>query len=167
MPPSASSPPPAPRSRTWTEEVTERATRALAAGGAYFLAIVFASWSFGPVREILAQRGASGFWPTLLEVALLLFLLALAAAAALRLFRVRDSAGDRLLVGGIAVTVLVAAELVGGPLVRDWGPYETLTGLMPEPSSLALFLALLVGAVLAPLIEPVGRANRRGQGGIS
>ena len=159
MQPPASSPQQAPRSRTWTEEVTDRATRALAAGGAYFLAIAFASWSFDPLREILAQRGASGFWPTLLEAAMLLFLLALAAAAALRLFRVRDSAGDRLLVGGVAVTVLVAAELVGGPLVRDWGLYETLSRVVPQAGG--VFPAFLIGAVLAPLLEPLGRTRPR------
>jgi len=159
MPPTASSPQPAPRSRTWTEEVTERATRALAAGGAYFLAIAFASWSFDPLREVLAQQGAAGFWPTLIEAATLLLLLALAAAAALRLFRVYDRAGDRLLVGGVAVTLLVAAELVGGPLVRDWGLYETLSRVAPQPGG--VFPAILIGAVLTPLLEPLGRARPR------
>jgi len=64
-----------------------------------------------------------------------------------------------LLVGGVAVTLLVAAELVGGPLVRDWGLYETLSRVVPQPG--AVFPAILIGAVLTPLLEPLGRARPR------
>ena len=155
---SAAPPPPASRSPTWTEDAAARAARAFAAGGVYFLAIGVASWAFGRLRDTADQRHASGAWTTLIAAPALLLLLALVAAAAIRLFRVRDRAGDRLLVGSFGVTLLVAAEFVGGPLVRDWGLYETLTRLMPEPSG--LFLGLLVGAVLTPLLEPLGRARR-------
>ncbi|MFI4949488.1 MAG: hypothetical protein ACHP7A_00445 [Caulobacterales bacterium] len=130
----------------------------MAAGTAYSLAIGLASWSFDPLRRMVLQRGAPTAWTTLLAAAVLLFLLAVVAAAAIRLFRVRDRAGDRLLVGSFAVTLLLAAELIGGRLVHGWGLYETLTNVIPEPSS--LFLALLVGAVLTPLLEPLGRARR-------
>lgn len=160
MNPSASPPRPANRNRSWMEDATERAARALAAGGAYFLAIALASWSFGPLREIAIEHGASGFWATLFEASALLLLLAIAAAAAIRLLRVRDRTGDRLLVGSFGVTLLVGSELIGGPLVRSWGLYETLTSLMAEPRT--LFLALLVGAVLTPLLEPLGRSTRPG-----
>jgi hypothetical protein len=156
MNPSASRPRPTSRNRSWKEEAGERAARALAAGSAYFLAIALASWSFDPLRELLIQRGAPAFWTTLFGALALLLLLAIAAAAAIRLFGVRDRVGDRLLVGSFGVTLLIAAEFIGGPLVRDWGLYETLTILMPEPSG--LFLVLLVGAVFTPLLEPVGRS---------
>jgi peptidoglycan/LPS O-acetylase OafA/YrhL len=159
MPTSARSSQPLPRNRTWKQEAAQRAARALAAGGVYFLAIALASWSFDPLREIILQRGASPVWTLFAEVTALLVLLAVLAGAATRLFGVRDRAGDRLLVGGTAVTLLVAAELVGGRLVRGWGPYETLTSFAPEPTS--LFLGLLVGAVLVPLVEPSGRPKRR------
>ena len=154
----ASPPRPASHNRSWMEVAVERAARALAAGVAYFLAIALASWTFGPLTERLIERGAPGFWTTLIEAPALLLLLAFAAAAAIRLFQVRDRAGDRLLVGSIGVTLMVGAELIGGPLVRGWGLYEALTRLMPEPSS--LFLGLLVGAVLTPLLEPLGRPAR-------
>jgi hypothetical protein len=157
MNPSASSPRAATRNRTWTDEALQRAARALGAGGAYFLAIALASWSFDPLREILVRRGAPRLWATLLEAPAMLLLLAIAAAAAIRAFRVHDRVGDRLLVGGFGVTLLVAAELIGGPLVRSWGLYETLTLFMPEPSG--LFLVLLIGAVFTPLVEPVGYSS--------
>jgi hypothetical protein len=143
------------RNRTWMEEASERASRAAGAGSVYFLALAAAGWAIGPGREAVIRRGASGLWTTLVAAPALLLLLAVIAALAIRAFRVKDRAGDRLLVGSLGVTLLVAAELLGGPLVRSWGPYESLSSLLPEPS--IVFLALLTGAVLTPLLEPLGR----------
>lgn len=158
MSPVAPPSPPMRRRRTWTSEATERAARALAAGGVYFLAIASASAAFGPLRTILIVRGAPDPWATILDAALPLVVLAVVPVVAIRLFRVRDRVGDRLMIGSVAVTLMMVAELGGESLVRGWGLYETLTGLMPEPSS--LFVACLVAAVLTPLLEPLGRTGR-------
>lgn len=155
-----SPPRPAARNRTWTEEAAERALRALGAGGVYALAIGLASWSFAPLLAFAVRQGLTRLWATVIEAPALLLLLALIAAALIRLFRVRDRAGDRLLVGAVGITLLVAAELVGGRFVRGWGLYETLVNFMAEPSR--LFLTLLIGAVLVPLLEPIGRPKPAG-----
>jgi hypothetical protein len=159
VPQSQSSPTARTRTPTWVEETASRAARSFAAGVAYFLAIAAAGWLFGPVRAIVIRHGAPAYWTTLFEAFALALLLAAAAAAAIRTFRVRERAGDRLLVGSVGVTLLVAAEFIDGALVRGWGVYETLSDLTPQSGG--VFIVVLLVLLVLPLIEPAGRAEPR------
>jgi len=152
---SPSHPTPRARTPTWVEETYSRAGRSLAAGGAYFFALVLAGWTLGPIREFAVRRGLDPLIAVLIEAAPMLVVMVVASTWALRQFRVRDRAGDRLLVGSIAVTLVVASEFVGGELVRGWGFYETLANMTTWPGQ--VFVALLVVALLTPLLEPLGR----------
>jgi hypothetical protein len=152
-----SQPPPAALARapTWIEDTFSRAGRSLAAGGSYFVALAGAGWALGPIREFVVSKGFDPLLAVLIEAAPLLLVMALASAWAMRLFKVRDRAGDRLLVGSVAVTLVIASEFLGGALVRGWGIYETLANMCTRPGS--VFVALLIAALLAPLIEPMSR----------
>lgn len=152
-----SQPQPAARTHTptWVEETFARAGRSLAAGGAYFAALAGAGWALGPIREFVVSKGLDPLLAVLIEAASILLVMALASAGAMRLFQVRDRTGDRLLVGSVAVTLVVASELVGGAMVRGWGLYETLADLTTQPSS--VFAVLMIVALLIPVVEPLGR----------
>ncbi len=148
-----------PRNLTWMEETGWRARRSLQAGAVYFLALVGAGWLFGPVRESLVRRGLDPLVAMLGEAPAMLFVMVFASAWAVRRFRVMASSSDRLLVGGFAVLLVVIAEFVGGALVRGWGFYETLSHMTTAPG--AVFGALLVAAVLAPLFRRPRRGRSR------
>lgn len=148
-----------PRTPTWIEDTYSRAARSLAAGGSYFLALAGAGWLLGPIREFVVRRGLDQLLAVLIEAVPMLLVIALASAWALRQFQVRDRAGDRLLVGSIAVTLVIASEFAGGRLVRGWGFYETLANMSTRPGS--VFVVLLLVALLAPVIEPLGRNTDR------
>jgi len=152
---SPSRPASAARAPTWVEEAYSRAGRSLAAGTAYFLALFGAGWTLGPIREFVVRRGFDPLLAVLIEAAPMLLVMGLASAWALRQFRVRDRAGDRLLVGSVAVTLVIASEFAGGALVRGWGFYETLTNMTTWPGR--VFVTLLIVALLTPLLEPLGR----------
>ncbi len=157
MPQSQTPPTALARTPTWIEDTYSRAGRSLAAGGAYFVALASAGWALGPIREFVVRKGFDPLLAVLIEAAPMLLVMALASAWAMRLFKVRDRAGDRLLVGNIAVTLVIASEFVGGALVRGWGIYETLANMCTRPGSVVV--ALLIAAPLAPLIEPVNSKN--------
>jgi hypothetical protein len=143
------------RTPTWIEDAYSRAARSLAAGGVYFFALVGAGWLLGPIREAGVRHGLDPLAAVLAAAVSMLLIMALASAWALRWLRVRDRAGDRLLVGSIAATLVIASELVGGELVRGWGFYETLATMTSRPGS--AFVVLLLIALLAPMIEPLSR----------
>jgi hypothetical protein len=143
------------RRPTWVEDTYSRAGRSLAAGGTYFAALAGAGWTLGPIREFAVRRGLDPLLAVLIEAAPMLLVMALASAWTMRRFGVRDRAGDRLLVGSVAVTLVMAAEFVGGELVRGWGPYETLANLTSRPGQ--VFVALLIVALLVPVVEPLRR----------
>lgn len=137
-----SHPPNALRNPTWIEEAYLRAGRSIVAGGTYFLALAGAGWGFGPIREFVVAHGLNPLTAVLNEAAPMLVIMAFVSAWAMRRFQVRDSAGDRLLVGAVAVTLVVSSEFIGGALVRGWGPYETLANMTTKPGS--VFVVLLV-----------------------
>jgi hypothetical protein len=148
--------PPGPaRALTWVEETYLRAGRSLAAGGTYFLALAGTGWLLGPIREFVVRKGLDPLAAVLIEAAVLLLVMALSSTWAMRRFQVRDRGGDRLLVGSVAVTLVIASELAGGALVKGWGLYETLANMSTQPG--AVFVVLLIVALLTPLIEPLGR----------
>ena len=159
MPQSQSQPRPTASTHTptWIEDTYSRAGRSLAAGGAYFVALAGAGWTLGPIREFVVRKGLDPLLAVLIEAAPMLLVMALASAWAMRQFQVRDRAGDRLLVGSIAVTLVIASEFIGGTLVRGWGLYETFANMSTRPGS--VFVALLLVALLAPLIEPLSRRD--------
>ena len=156
---SPSGPPTTAPAVTWVEETYQRAGRSLAAGAVYFLAMVAAGWLFGPIREFATRRGFNPLAAVLIEAIPLLVIMGLSSGWAMRWLRVRDRAGDRMLVGSVAVTLVISSEFVGGAMVRGWGLYETLTNMTTAPG--LVFCALLVAALLMPLVEPFGRKARR------
>lgn len=155
MPQSSSRPTARPRTPTWIEDAYSRAGRSLAAGTAYFVALMGAGWTLGRVGGIVARSGLDPWLAVLIAAVPLLLVVAFASAWAIRLCQVRDHAGDRLLVGSVAVTLAIAAEFVGGELTRGWGLYEMLANLTSWPGS--VFIVLLIVALLTPLLEPLGR----------
>ena len=114
-----------------------------------------AGWAFGPIRALVVRQGLDPLLAVLIEAAPMVLVMVLASAWVVRRFQVRDRAGDRLLVGSVAGTLLIASEFVGGELVRGWGPYETLSNLTTQPGR--VFAVLLLVALLTPLAEPLGR----------
>jgi hypothetical protein len=145
------------RTPTWVEDAYSRAARSLCAGGAYFVTLAGAGWALGPIREFIVRRGLDPLPAVLIEAVPMLLVMALASAWAMRRLGVRDRSGDRLVVGSVAVTLVIASEFIGGRLVRGWGPYETLANLTTRPGW--VFVAMLIVALLIPLLEPLSRGK--------
>jgi hypothetical protein len=143
---------------TWQEETLRRGRRSLEAGAAYFAVLATAGSILGLIREVSVEAGLDPMVGALAEASLLLLVMLLASAAMIRWFGVANRAGDRLMVGAVGMSLVMAAELAGGWLIRGWGFYETLVNLTTRPGQ--VFVALLIAIVLAPLLQP--RSGRAG-----
>jgi hypothetical protein len=86
-------------------------SRALAAGVAYFALIFALGFAFGTLRVLVLAPRLGAVGGTLLELPIILTASWVACGWLLDWFDVAPALRDRLLVGGIAYTLLMVAEL--------------------------------------------------------
>jgi len=119
--------------------------RAVVAGMAYALAIFLVGSAVGVVRVLALEPRYGRLDATVLELPLVLGLAWLISASLVHRCAVSVRAGDRLLMGGIAFLILIAAEL----------GFASLLGRTPHYDEPAAFLGLAgqVAAALLPLSQ--------------
>jgi hypothetical protein len=143
---------------SWEEQALGRALHALAAGAVYFAAMGGVGWLIGPIREFYVRSGLDPVLAVLVEAPLMILVMVFASSWTIRLLRVREGAGDRLVMGAFAVLLILCSEFVGGALIRGWGFYETLANFTTRPG--LIFVGLLAIAIVVPLLQPANRRAR-------
>lgn len=128
--------------------------RLLAAAALYFVLVFAAGFALGVLRTLwlaprLGERRAE-----LLEMPLMLGLSALAAALA-RGPAAGLMSGERLVMGGLALFMLLGAELLLVRPLRGMSLRRYFAGR--DPVALAAYLAALLGFALMPALAGTGR----------
>ncbi|MEP0707176.1 MAG: hypothetical protein ABJL17_00985 [Parvibaculum sp.] len=111
------------------------------AGAAYFGLVFAAGFLLGPIREFQAIPRFGETGGLLLEAVVIVPVIVLAAWWCAGRFSIQG-AGERLLMGAMALILLFAAELTGSMLLRGMsvGDYFARFGSAPGLISLALFV---------------------------
>jgi hypothetical protein len=119
--------------------------RAVVAGMAYAFAIFLVGSAVGVVRVLALEPRYGKLDATIFELPLMLGLAWLISASLVHRCAVSGRAGDRLMMGGIAFLLLIAAEL----------GFASLLGRTPHYDEPAAFLGLAgqVAAALVPLSQ--------------
>lgn len=119
--------------------------RAALAGLAYGIALFLAGSAIGSLRVLALEPRFGALHATALELPLMLGIAWLVSASLVRRCSVAKRAGDRLLMGGAAFLVLVAAEL----------GFAALLGRAPDYAQPAALLGLAgqAAAALLPLVQ--------------
>lgn len=130
------------------------------AGAAYFGAVFALGFVLGTVRTLWLAPALGERWAELLEMPFMLAACALAARWVVRRFALPAAVRPRLAAGGVALALLVAAELGVVLFVRG----EPLGGYLArrDPVSGAVYLASLLLFALFPWwVGAVGAPERR------
>lgn len=111
-------------------------------GFVYFAVVFAAGFTFGVVREFLITPHVGPFAATAIEAPFMLAVCATAAAWLRRRYR-NFLQRDWLAVGGVALALLLAAEIAGAFALRGWSVVQWVQHFnTPQGAlSLALFLA--------------------------
>lgn len=103
-------------------------TRVLGAGAGYFAIVFAAGFVLGAVRVLLLEPTVGELGATLLEVPVMLLLSWVACGWILDRLRVPPARSSRLLMGGVAFGLLMAAELALSVLLFDRTGTQMLEG---------------------------------------
>ena len=127
----------------------------LRSGALYFAVVFGAGFALGPLRLLWAVPRFGQRVAELMEMPVMLVVVILAARWIVRRHVVPATVACRLGMGGVALTLLVAAELALASLLRGLSPREYVT--QQDPVSGAVFLAVLGAFAAMPLL--VARAG--------
>jgi hypothetical protein len=132
--------------------------------GALYFAVVFGTgFALGPLRLLWAVPRFGQRVAELMEMPIMLVVVILAACRIVRRHAVPATVACRLGMGGVALTLLVAAELALASLLRGLSPREYVT--QQDPVSGAVFLAVLGAFAAMPLlVAPAGGIPSRDAG---
>ena len=130
------------------------------AAATYFLLVFGAGFALGVVRQLFVGPRLGEMWAELLEMPLMAAVIVVAARWVMSRRAAPDARASRLAVGGLALAMLLAAEVLLIVGLRRMSIEEYVT--TREPVSGAVYLGMLV--VLAVMPALVGRqsASRRG-----
>jgi hypothetical protein len=123
--------------------------RSLRSGTLYFAVVFGAGFALGPLRLLWAVPRFGQRVAELMEMPVMLVVI-LAARWIVRRHAVPATVACRLGMGGVALTLLVAAELALASLLRGLSPREHVTE--EDPVSGAVFLAVLGAFAAMPLL---------------
>lgn len=142
------------------------APAAAARAGATYFGLVFAvGFLLGSVRVSFLVPRLGERWAELIEMPFMGVAIYLAARYVVRRFALSPRAPHRLLVGGLALALLGAAELGLAALLQRLSPVEYIAGR--DPISGSAYLAMLALFALAPwLLTALQRrtSSRRSRG---
>ena len=130
-------------------------TRAIAAGVLYFLLVFAAGFALGMIRVLVLLPRISEIAAVLIEIPVILAYCWIAVGYLIRRFSVPDMPNARIAMGGLALALLLVAEVFvslygfGRSFAEHLGHYATLAG------ALGLAGQLIFG--LMPLFHPAGR----------
>ena len=124
--------------------------RALAAGAAYVGIVFGLGFVLGTVRELVVVPRVGPLAAVLIEVPVMLAASFAAARIVARRFAVPDAAGPRLVMGGVAFVLLMAAETLTGFLLTGRSPGEQLAAYASPRE--AIGLAAQIAFALMPLV---------------
>jgi len=131
----------------------------LRAGVAYFALVFAVGFALGTVRTLWLAPALGERRAELLETPFMLAACALAARWVVRRFALPTALRPRLAVGGLALALLVAAELGVVLLVRGEPLGDDLARRDPVSGGVYL-VSLLLFALLPGLVEALGAADR-------
>ncbi len=127
---------------------------AVAAALAYFAIVFAAGFVLGTIRTLVLAPRLGDLAAVAVEIPFMLLLAWLACRRLVRRFAVPPRAADRLIMGGLAFVLLLAAELLLS-LAFGRGPAEFFARLAEPAGSLGLLAQVVFG--LLPLV--VARAG--------
>jgi hypothetical protein len=130
---------------------------ALTAAALYFAIVFGAGFVLGPIRLLWVVPRLGTRMAELMEMPVMLAVIIVAARAIVRRLADPATASRRLVVGGVALALLLSAELVLLFPLRGLSPGAYLAGL--DPVSGTVYVAMLAAFGLMPLL--VARADGR------
>jgi hypothetical protein len=122
----------------------------LKAGAVYFAFVFGAGFALGPIRLLWAAPRFGARTAELMEMPVMLVVVVLAARGIVRRLAVPASPAHRLGMGGVALALLVGAELALALLLRGLSPWEYVPGL--DPVSGSVYVLLLGVFAVMPLL---------------
>jgi hypothetical protein len=138
---------PLPRAR---REMNPQA-RTASAGVAYFLAMLVASWIFGPIRHFFVGSGADPLLAALAEAPAMALVMVYAAGWSVAAFSVPLSPTHRLVVGSTAVTLLLLADWAREVFMQGRSFSDFIARFYTAPG--VAFAATLLLGVILPLLR--------------
>ena len=133
--------------------------RSAKAGASYFILVLAVGWILGPIRTVWATPRFGPMIAILLEAAIMLMAMVVAAKWASRRFDVPSSLAARILMGLVAFGLLIPAEIAGALWLRRL----YLASLMNPPGFVALSMFLLFAAVPSLIWRSGNREGRAKQ----
>lgn len=130
----------------------------LLAGAAYFALVFAAGFVLGTVRVFALEPALGAFWSVLAEMPIILAACWLASAFVIRRLDVPLALPVRLVMGGSAFLLLIAAELALSVFAFARTPIEFAASLAAPAGLLGLAGQLLFAAF--PAIQALGGAQR-------
>jgi hypothetical protein len=121
----------------------------LTAGALYFALVFAAGFVLGPIRVLWAEPRFGPRVAELMEAPIMLVVIVLAARAVLRRLAVPSAPGPRLGMGGVALALLLGAELAVVLRLRGLTIAEYLASR--DPVSGSVYVAMLGIFALMPL----------------
>ncbi len=122
------------------------------AGAAYFALVFGVGFILGAIRVPLLVPRLGERWAELTEMPIMGVAIVLAAGHVVRRFSLPSDAPTRLLTGGLAWVLLVAAELGLAVLLQDRSLADYIASR--DPVSGAVYLVMLGFFALAPWVVP-------------
>ena len=127
-----------------------RALESLQSGALYFAVVFGAGFALGPVRLLWAVPRFGPRVAELMEMPIMLAVVILAARWIVRRLSVPATVACRLGMGGVALALLIAAELALASLLRGLSPRQYVA--QQDPVSGAVFLAVVGAFATMPLL---------------
>ncbi len=112
--------------------------RSIGAALAYFLAIFTLAFALGVMRTLFIARVIGEWVATLAELAILLPVAWFYSGWLTRRIGVSAASIDRLVMGVVAFSLLLTAELVLGCMLFDRSPIEQLEQMLAGPGAIGL-----------------------------
>lgn len=130
----------------------KKAVRVVKAGGLYFVLVFGAGFVLGTIRQLLVIPRLGVMWAELLEMPLMLVVIVAAARWVVRRLSVPPKRGARLGMGGVALALLLGAEI--GVVLELRGLTLAEYVAQREPVSGVVYLVMLAVYAATPwLIE--------------
>jgi hypothetical protein len=133
--------------------------RILKAGLTYFALVFGVGFLLGAVRVPFLVPRLGERTAELLEMPFMLLVVVLAARFVVRRFALPPAAGVRLATGGLALALLVAAELALTVVLQEQSLGQFIASR--DPVSGSVYLAMLALLAVMPLLVARGPAGRR------
>jgi hypothetical protein len=132
----------------------------LKAGAMYFAVVFFIAFVLGTVRVLFVAPRFGETIAVMIEAPVILVVSWFASRRCVRVFKVRAETAPRLLMGGVAFAMLMAAELGLSVAIPGRSVASYVAGFLSVPGAIGLAAQLAFGVI--PMVQ--GREGQRSKG---